>query len=157
MTAVDVPAEVRDRMVLGLDVGGLDEAEAFRIMWAVHTQGVGCAGVYTYEIAEMKVERVTHMARAQEGVRLIGWLDAYEESSAGSQVVRIALREGLAQRLLADGEDQRDDREREVGPVEPRRHAHRISQPEARLDVACDLRRRLGSLRRDARLRHLPR
>jgi ATP-dependent Clp protease adaptor protein ClpS len=47
-------------------VFGRDEAEAFRIMWAVHTQGVGCAGVYTYEIAEMKVERVTHMARAQE-------------------------------------------------------------------------------------------
>ena len=47
-------------------VFGKGEAEAFRIMWAVHTQGVGCAGVYTYEIAEMKVERVTQMARAQE-------------------------------------------------------------------------------------------
>jgi ATP-dependent Clp protease adaptor protein ClpS len=35
-------------------------------MWAVHTQGVGVAGVYTYEIAEMKVERTTQMARAQE-------------------------------------------------------------------------------------------
>ena len=35
-------------------------------MWAVHTQGVGCAGVYTYEVAEMKVEKVTQMARAQE-------------------------------------------------------------------------------------------
>ena len=42
------------------------EPDAFRVMWAVHTQGVGCAGVYTYEVAEMKVERVTHMARAQE-------------------------------------------------------------------------------------------
>jgi ATP-dependent Clp protease adaptor protein ClpS len=47
-------------------VFGKPEAEAFRIMWAVHTQGVGCAGVYTYEIAEMKVEKVTQMARAQE-------------------------------------------------------------------------------------------
>ncbi len=47
-------------------VFGKSEAEAFRIMWAVHTQGVGCAGVYTYEIAEMKVEKVTQMARAQE-------------------------------------------------------------------------------------------
>ena len=47
-------------------VFGKGEAEAFRIMWAVHTQGVGCAGVYTYEIAEMKVERATEMARAQE-------------------------------------------------------------------------------------------
>jgi len=42
------------------------EAEAFRIMWAVHTQGVGVAGVYTFEVAEMKVEKVTQMARAQE-------------------------------------------------------------------------------------------
>jgi ATP-dependent Clp protease adaptor protein ClpS len=47
-------------------VFGKGEAEAFRIMWDVHTQGVGCAGVYTYEIAEMKVERVTQMARAHE-------------------------------------------------------------------------------------------
>jgi ATP-dependent Clp protease adaptor protein ClpS len=27
---------------------------------------MGVAGVYTYEIAEMKVERATHMAREQE-------------------------------------------------------------------------------------------
>ena len=47
-------------------VFGKSEAEAFRVMWAVHTQGVGCAGVYTYEVAEMKVEKVTQMARAQE-------------------------------------------------------------------------------------------
>jgi len=47
-------------------VFGKSDADAFRIMWAVHTQGVGCAGVYTYEIAEMKVEKVTQMARAQE-------------------------------------------------------------------------------------------
>ncbi|HEY0170607.1 MAG TPA: ATP-dependent Clp protease adaptor ClpS [Pyrinomonadaceae bacterium] len=47
-------------------VFGKSDAEAFRVMWAVHTQGVGCAGVYTYEVAEMKVEKVTQMARAQE-------------------------------------------------------------------------------------------
>jgi ATP-dependent Clp protease adaptor protein ClpS len=47
-------------------VFGKSEADAFRVMWAVHTEGVGCAGVYTYEVAEMKVERVTQMARAQE-------------------------------------------------------------------------------------------
>ena len=47
-------------------VFGKTDAAAFRIMWAVHTQGVGCAGVYTYEVAEMKVERVTQMAREQE-------------------------------------------------------------------------------------------
>ncbi|HJQ35355.1 MAG TPA: ATP-dependent Clp protease adaptor ClpS [Pyrinomonadaceae bacterium] len=47
-------------------VFGKTDADAFRIMWAVHTQGLGVAGVYTYEIAEMKVEKVTQMARAQE-------------------------------------------------------------------------------------------
>jgi ATP-dependent Clp protease adaptor protein ClpS len=47
-------------------VFGKSEAAAFRVMWAVHTQGVGVAGVYTFEVAEMKVERVTQMARARE-------------------------------------------------------------------------------------------
>ena len=47
-------------------VFGKSDAEAFRVMWAVHTQGLGVAGVYTYEVAEMKVEKVTQMARAQE-------------------------------------------------------------------------------------------
>jgi ATP-dependent Clp protease adaptor protein ClpS len=47
-------------------VFGKSEADAFRVMWAVHTEGLGVAGVYTYEVAEMKVERVTQMARAQE-------------------------------------------------------------------------------------------
>ncbi len=42
------------------------DGDAFRIMWAVHTQGVGVAGVYTYEVAEMKIEKVTQMARARE-------------------------------------------------------------------------------------------
>ena len=47
-------------------VFGKSDADAFRIMWAVHTQGVGVAGVYTFEIAEMKIERVTQMARERE-------------------------------------------------------------------------------------------
>ena len=47
-------------------VFGKSDGDAFHIMWAVHTQGVGCAGVYTYEVAEMKVERVTQLARAAE-------------------------------------------------------------------------------------------
>lgn len=42
------------------------EADAVRIMLAVHQQGVGVAGVYTYEIAEAKVEKVIQLARAQE-------------------------------------------------------------------------------------------
>jgi len=38
--------------------------DAIRIMMNVHNQGVGVAGVYTYEVAEAKVSRV--MALAQE-------------------------------------------------------------------------------------------
>lgn len=42
------------------------EPDAVRIMLAVHHQGVGVAGVYTYEIAEAKVEKVTQLARAND-------------------------------------------------------------------------------------------
>jgi len=42
------------------------ETDAVRIMLAVHQQGVGVAGVYTYEIAEVKVDKVTELARANE-------------------------------------------------------------------------------------------
>ncbi len=42
------------------------DSDAVRIMLNVHNEGVGVAGVYTYEVAEMKCERVTQMARAQE-------------------------------------------------------------------------------------------
>ena len=43
-----------------------NQEDATRIMLHVHQNGVGECGVYTYEIAEMKVERTTQMARAQE-------------------------------------------------------------------------------------------
>ncbi len=42
------------------------EGEAVRIMLNVHTEGVGVAGLYTYEIAEMKVAKVTSSAQANE-------------------------------------------------------------------------------------------
>src|SRR6266704_1801697 len=42
------------------------ESDAVHIMLAVHEQGVGVAGVYTYEIAEAKVEKVAELARANE-------------------------------------------------------------------------------------------
>ena len=42
------------------------ESEAVRIMLNVHREGIGLAGVYTYEVAEMKVEKVTSIAQANE-------------------------------------------------------------------------------------------
>lgn len=42
------------------------EEEAIHIMLAVHQQGVGVAGVFTYEIAEAKVNQVHNLARAHE-------------------------------------------------------------------------------------------
>jgi ATP-dependent Clp protease adaptor protein ClpS len=47
------------------EVFNKEEQQAIRIMMAVHLQGIGIAGVYTYEIAEAKVSRVTDMARAK--------------------------------------------------------------------------------------------
>jgi ATP-dependent Clp protease adaptor protein ClpS len=42
------------------------EADAYKIMMEVHQQGVGVAGVYTYEIAEAKVSKVMELAREKE-------------------------------------------------------------------------------------------
>ena len=42
------------------------DGDAYNIMMAVHQQGVGVAGVYAYEIAEAKVNKVIETARAQE-------------------------------------------------------------------------------------------
>lgn len=44
-------------------------AEANRIMLNVHVQGTGVAGVYPFEVAEMKVSKVHSMAR-EEGYPL---------------------------------------------------------------------------------------
>ena len=43
-----------------------DTVSAKRIMLNVHQQGIGVAGVYTYEIAEAKVNKVTELARSRE-------------------------------------------------------------------------------------------
>ena len=45
---------------------GHGESEAVRIMLNVHRLGIGLAGVYTHEIAEMKVDKVTSLSQANE-------------------------------------------------------------------------------------------
>jgi ATP-dependent Clp protease adaptor protein ClpS len=42
------------------------ESDSFRVMLQVHTQGVGVAGVYTYEVAETKAAQVASLAQASE-------------------------------------------------------------------------------------------
>ncbi|MEO6655272.1 MAG: ATP-dependent Clp protease adaptor ClpS [Pyrinomonadaceae bacterium] len=43
-----------------------DQAEAFTIMLNVHNQGLGIAGIYPYEIANMKSEKAINLAKARE-------------------------------------------------------------------------------------------
>ena len=42
------------------------EPEAFAVMLQVHHDGNGTAGVYSFEIANMKAEKAMNLARAQE-------------------------------------------------------------------------------------------
>src|SRR5215212_6174634 len=44
----------------------LDTLEAFSVMLKVHNEGVGLAGVYPYEVANMKSEKAMNLARARE-------------------------------------------------------------------------------------------
>jgi ATP-dependent Clp protease adaptor protein ClpS len=43
-----------------------EEEDAVHIMLQVHNDGVGVAGIYTYEIAETKASKVIDLAREQE-------------------------------------------------------------------------------------------
>ncbi len=47
-------------------VFSMQEEQAIQIMLNVHVKGVGVAGIYTFEVAEMKVERTTALAREHE-------------------------------------------------------------------------------------------
>src|SRR4051794_3166339 len=47
-------------------VFNLPEDEAVRVMLNVHVQGVGVAGIYTFEVAQMKVEKTTTLAQEHE-------------------------------------------------------------------------------------------
>ncbi|MFA6958841.1 MAG: ATP-dependent Clp protease adaptor ClpS [Thermoanaerobaculia bacterium] len=42
------------------------ESDAIRLMLQVHQQGVGVAGIFTFEIAEMKAAETMELARANE-------------------------------------------------------------------------------------------
>ncbi|HEY0143362.1 MAG TPA: ATP-dependent Clp protease adaptor ClpS [Thermoanaerobaculia bacterium] len=47
-------------------VFNMPEQQAVEVMLNVHLRGTGVAGVYTYEIAETKVEKTTALAREHE-------------------------------------------------------------------------------------------
>jgi ATP-dependent Clp protease adaptor protein ClpS len=47
-------------------VFNMPEEQAIQVMLNVHLRGTGVAGIYTYEIAETKVEKTTALAREQE-------------------------------------------------------------------------------------------
>lgn len=44
----------------------MPEDQAIQVMLNVHLRGVGVAGIYTYEIAEMKVAKTISLAQEQE-------------------------------------------------------------------------------------------
>jgi ATP-dependent Clp protease adaptor protein ClpS len=44
----------------------MPESEAMRVMLQVHQQGIGVCGVFTFEVAETKVDQVVEYARKHE-------------------------------------------------------------------------------------------
>ncbi len=42
------------------------DAEAFTIMFQVHNEGIGIAGVYSFEVANMKAEKAMNLSKAHE-------------------------------------------------------------------------------------------
>ncbi|HEV7487493.1 MAG TPA: ATP-dependent Clp protease adaptor ClpS [Thermoanaerobaculia bacterium] len=47
-------------------VFNMPEEQAIQVMLNVHLQGIGVAGIYSFEVAEMKVEKTIALAREQE-------------------------------------------------------------------------------------------
>jgi ATP-dependent Clp protease adaptor protein ClpS len=47
-------------------VFNMPEEQAIQVMLNVHLRGIGVAGIYTFEVAEMKVEKTIALAREQE-------------------------------------------------------------------------------------------
>ena len=42
------------------------ESEAYVVMMKVHEAGIGIAGIFTFEVANMKAEKAMNISRAQE-------------------------------------------------------------------------------------------
>jgi ATP-dependent Clp protease adaptor protein ClpS len=42
------------------------DADAFTIMLKVHNEGIGVAGIYPYEVANMKADKAMNLSRAHE-------------------------------------------------------------------------------------------
>ena len=42
------------------------ESEAYVVMMMVHEAGIGIAGIFTFEVANMKAEKAMNLSRAQE-------------------------------------------------------------------------------------------
>ena len=49
-----------------ISVFNRSETDAYRIMLHVHRNGVGVAGVYTFEVAQTKIHQVEELAREHE-------------------------------------------------------------------------------------------
>ena len=47
-------------------VFNMPEEQAIQVMLNVHLRGIGVAGIYTFEVAETKVEKTTALAREHE-------------------------------------------------------------------------------------------
>ena len=47
-------------------VFNMPEEQAIQVMLNVHLRGIGVAGIYTFEIAETKVDKASALAREQE-------------------------------------------------------------------------------------------
>jgi ATP-dependent Clp protease adaptor protein ClpS len=45
---------------------GMDHAKATRVMMAVHTRGKGICGIYSFEIAETKVDQVNEFSKLNQ-------------------------------------------------------------------------------------------
>ena len=45
---------------------GMDHAKATRVMMAVHTKGKGICGIYSYQIAETKVDQVNEYSKINQ-------------------------------------------------------------------------------------------